>query len=98
MRPVLMTAKFRVNTVTKYDGAETITMSAVVKSEPYNKNGDDENNTFAKFTPNAELSITISNPDLLGKNEPGDELYCDFTRAPKPEPAVDPQAETASAD
>jgi hypothetical protein len=35
----------------------------------------------AKFSPAGELSLTIANPALLGKIEPGQKFYLDFTPA-----------------
>ena len=43
--------------------------------------GSDENNTYAKWTPTAELTMTVNNPALLGKIRPGEEYYLDFVRA-----------------
>ena len=60
--------------------AETLTMTAVGKNN-YNETGDDEDNTFAKFTPGASLVIQIANPALWGKFKHGDKFYVDFTLA-----------------
>jgi len=78
-----MRAKLRINKIDGWENGEgeTLTMSAVAKSEPYPENGEDENNTFARFTPSADLRITITNPDLIGKFEEGEEFYLDFTKA-----------------
>ena len=76
-----MRAKLRVSNVEPYDGGENLSFSAVAKSEPYDKKGSDENNTFASFTPMAELKMTVNNPTLLGKFEVGQEFYVDFTPA-----------------
>ncbi|WP_204367562.1 hypothetical protein [Janthinobacterium sp. HH01] len=43
--------------------------------------GSDEDNSFARWTPSAELTMTINNPDLLGKFKVGDKFYVDFTPA-----------------
>lgn len=76
-----MRAKLRVNDVEPYDGGENLSFSAVSKSEPYDEKGSDENNTYASFTPMAELKMTVNNPNLLGKFEVGQEFYVDFTPA-----------------
>ncbi len=81
-----MRAKLRVTEVNRYthEGqtmSESVTMTAVAKDGPYPDDGSDENNTFAKFTPSASLTITIANPALFGQHNPGDVFYVDFTRA-----------------
>lgn len=71
----MMRAKFQVRSVTKMEGGnEQVKMSAVT-------NGTPEDNTYSKFTPGGSLEITISNPDLCGKINPGDKFYMDFTKA-----------------
>lgn len=62
-------------------GTETVHFSAVGKDEPYGDDGSDENNTFAKFTPSADLRIHIANPELIGAHKVGDVFYVDFTPA-----------------
>lgn len=78
---VTMRAKMQVTSVVKHDGSETLTMMAVCKPEGYPEDGSDEDNSFARWTPNAELSMTINNPDLLGKFEPLQKFYVDFIEA-----------------
>jgi hypothetical protein len=46
----------------------------VSRSTPYPDDGSDEDNTFAKFSPSVDLSITIANPALLGQFRPGQTL------------------------
>lgn len=75
----LMRAKMRVNNIVSHSDSETLNMSAVGKSEGYESDGKDENNTFAMFTPAAELTIHIANPALNGKFNEGQEFYVDFT-------------------
>lgn len=63
------------------DGAksmEVLTMHAVAKSTAYPEDGTDEDNTFAKWSPGANLSINIANPDLWDKFKVGDKFYVDF--------------------
>ena len=43
--------------------------------------GLDEDNSFAKFTPTAELTMAVRNPELLGKIKPGQKFYLDFKLA-----------------
>ena len=82
----MMRAKMVVNYVTSLADAEkkvtqeTIKFSAVSKNEGYPDDGLDENNTFATFTPSAQLEMSITNPALLGKMAPGDTFYVDFTK------------------
>ncbi len=78
----------RLNAEGRYDPAatptktmETLTMHGVCKSK-YDADGLDEDNTFAKFSPGANLSINIANPALWGKFKAGDKFYVDFTPAP----------------
>lgn len=60
---------------------ETLTMHAVAKNSAYPEDGSDEDNTFAKFSPGANLSINIANPVLWGKFTVGEKFYVDFTPA-----------------
>lgn len=76
-----MRAKLKVTNVEPFDGGENLSFSAVGKSEPYDEKGSDENNTYASFTPTAELKMTVNNPNLLGKFKVGQEFYVDFTPA-----------------
>lgn len=59
---------------------ETLTMHAVCKNG-YDETGLDEDNTFAKWSPGATLSINIANPALWGQFKHGDKFYVDFTPA-----------------
>jgi hypothetical protein len=74
-----MRAKFVVSSVLVMGTCEKVSFSGVSKSTPYPADGSDEDNTFAKFTPQADCSITIANPALLGKYKPGQKYYADFT-------------------
>lgn len=61
------------------NGVEELLFTAVSKNDGYPEDGSDENNTFAKWTPFAELKMSITNPDLIGKFSEGQEFYVDFT-------------------
>jgi hypothetical protein len=74
-----MRAKLQVASVTKHQGCEVLNFHAVCKSGSYPTDGSDEDNTFARFTPSAELKMTVNNPALLGQFEPGQKFYVDFT-------------------
>lgn len=83
-----MRAKLRVTQVTKFGpNTEQLAFCGVSKSGPYPEDGSDEDNTFAKFSPSVDLKITITNPTLVGKFEPGDTFYVDFTPVPAPNAA-----------
>lgn len=59
--------------------SEKLRFNAVSKKEGYDATGDDENNTFAKWSPSAEFEITVANPALWGKFKEGNEYYVDFS-------------------
>lgn len=81
----LMRAKLKVGSVSIFrDGqdnttAEQVTFHGVAKSTAYPADGSDEDNTFAKFSPSVNLTITIANPALFGKLVVGNAFYVDFT-------------------
>jgi hypothetical protein len=84
----VMRAKMQVGMVQEHfygpDGAksaETLSMHAVCKNK-YDETGNDEDNTFAKWSPGAALTIQIANPELWGKFKHGDKFYVDFSPAP----------------
>lgn len=60
--------------------SETLTLNAVCASS-YDNTGLDEDNTYARFSPSAELIITITNPALFDKFVVGEKYYLDFTKA-----------------
>lgn len=60
---------------------ETLAMHAVAAPK-YDAGGLDEDNTYAKMSPGASLSINIANPALFGKFHVGQRFYVDFTEAP----------------
>lgn len=77
-----MRAKFVISRVEKYATSEKVVFNAVGKSTAYPEDGSDEDNTYAKYSPSAECSIHIANPALLGKFNPGEKFYVDFTPVP----------------
>lgn len=79
-----MGAKMQVSKVERFAGSDRITCHAVA-AKSYPADGSDEDNTYAKFSPSGELSLTIANPVLLGVIEPGRKFYLDFTLAAEPE-------------
>ena len=60
---------------------EEIAFNTVCGKKPYGPNGENEDNTFALFTPSGNLTLNINNPALLGKLKPGQRYYLDFTEA-----------------
>lgn len=84
----VMRAKLKITNIVGYTGSDDDKMqlqvlhfSAVGPSGSYPADGSDENNTFAKWTPNAELSMSITNPALFDQFSEGEEFYVDFTKA-----------------
>ena len=82
----IMRAKMQVSMVMEHKNPggdvyqETLYMHAVCKNS-YDETGNDEDNTFAKWSPGAHLEINIANPALFGKLKHGDKFYVDFTPA-----------------
>ena len=80
----MMRAKMKVSAVTRHSElVEELVFSAVSKSDGYPPDGTDENNSYAMWTPSAELNMSITNPVLIGKFQIGQEFYVDFTLAEK---------------
>lgn len=76
----MMRAKMKVTNVNHHnENYEDLSFSAVAKCSGYPEDGSDENNTFAKWTPMAELRMSITNQALVGKFTVGQEFYVDFT-------------------
>lgn len=81
-----MRAKFDVVNVaeSKNDQQETtiehIKMMAV-SSKPFDKDGNSEDNSFARWTPSGDLVISITNPSLFGKIKIGQSFYLSFDLA-----------------
>lgn len=76
-----MRAKLRVGSVVPSGEGEIVQFHAVSKSDGYPADGSDENNTYAKWSPQADFTLNVQNPALLGKHVPGAEFYVDFTPA-----------------
>jgi hypothetical protein len=82
---MMMRAKMKVSNIEANPdyGTETLSFSAVAKNGAYPEDGSDENNTYAKYTPMAEMRMTIQNPALIGKFAIDQMFYVDFTEAAK---------------
>ena len=68
-----MQAKLKVQYVVSAGDSEVLIMAPVTT-------GSEENKSFAKWTPWGKLELGISNPNLLGTFNPGDEYIVDFTK------------------
>lgn len=76
-----MRAKMQIQKIEQHQTQEILTMNCVCKTGGYGDDGLDEDNQFAKFSPSGSLTITVSNPALLGKFKPGEKYYLDFSKA-----------------
>jgi hypothetical protein len=77
-----MRAKMVVTSIKPYGEPvtqENLSLMAVTGKYPFGPNGESEDNTYARYTPMANLSITINNPALIGQCKVGDRFYVDFT-------------------
>lgn len=80
-----MRAKVQVGAVITVQGgeAEVLHFHGVAKNSAYPADGSDEDNTFAKFSPSINLQLQLANPNLIGKFQPGDTFYLDFSPVEK---------------
>jgi len=76
-----MHAKLQVTKVTKQSESFVQLELAAVTTTIYGPNGENDDNTFARWTPTANLSMSITNPALVDKFIVGQKFYLDFTRA-----------------
>lgn len=79
-----MRAKVKLNHLQPHQGAEVLVFNPVCPPKGYPIDGLDEDNTFAKFSPSGQFTITITNPALLGRFIVGETYYVDFTPVPIP--------------
>jgi len=75
-----MRAKLQVSSVTLHTGCEVLKFSAVA-AKAYPADGSDDDNSYAKWSPVADLNLTVTNPALFGKIKPGQKYYVDFILA-----------------
>lgn len=73
-----MRAKMRVESVQNHGVTESLRLQAVCPPK-FNEDGTSEDNTFARYTPYAQLDMGITNPALVGTFKPGQVFYVDFT-------------------
>lgn len=82
-----MRAKMQVQSVKRLVGADGNVVAEELSAYPvcgtggFGVDGESEDNTFARYTPSGSLTLTVNNPDLLGKILPGQKFYVDFTPA-----------------
>lgn len=62
-------------------GSEKIELFAVCGNQPFGPNGESEDNTYARYTPEGTLKLAITNPALRGFFKPGQKFYVDMTPA-----------------
>ncbi len=90
-----MRAKLQVMSVTDIQGAapewtpenrvtvktgERLMFMAVGLGRAYEKDGSgDDDNTYARWSPQANFDLVCMNPALFGQFKPGDKYYVDFT-------------------
>ena len=80
-----MRAKLKIGHIVKHSPeCETLHFHGVSKCTGYPSDGSDEDNTYAKFSPMAELKLMIANPALIGKFQAGQTFYVDFTEVIAP--------------
>jgi hypothetical protein len=76
-----MRAKFKVTKVELHsESSQQVTMMAVTDKQ-FDKDGNSDDNSFARWTPCGELKMTITNPNLVGALKEGEKYYLDFTLA-----------------
>lgn len=75
-----MRAKMLVQSVEMFQHLNRVKMTAVC-SKGFGPKGESEDNTYARHTPSGQITLDITNPDLLGKLAPGQKFYVDFTEA-----------------
>lgn len=74
-----MRAKFRLNKITTHNPEyEELEFNAVTTA-PFDKDGNSEDNSFARWTPSASLKMSITNPNLIGTFKENTKFYVDFT-------------------
>lgn len=77
----ILRCKMRVQSVAQYKNEDGSVGSEEVKLQAvYGAEGTD-NAQWSKWTPSANFSITINNPDAFDKLSKGHEFYVDFTPA-----------------
>jgi len=71
-------AKFRVSSITHYEGSNTSVKLAPVVG------GSEENKRFYKYTPGGLIELSTVNEESAAQFKVGAEYYVDFTLVPGP--------------
>lgn len=91
-------ARLSVQSVTDYGNYQSVHLTAVHSNDPASPNY-----SFSKFTPSAELKLTVTNPDAFGFFVAGQSYDLEFTSlaavaAPASEPVSEPATTTVASD
>ena len=76
-----MRAKFQVTGVTKSGDTMVELKMMAVTDKDFNPDGESDDNDFARWTPSGEVTMVITNPNLLNTFKAGQKFYLDFTEA-----------------
>ena len=76
-----MRAKFLVTKVEQVNPTTQRVAMMAVSDAPFSAEGASDDNSFARWTPSGELTMTITNPNLVGALPEGKKFYLDFTEA-----------------
>lgn len=76
--PNLMRAKFYCTNVEKSDDNWHSDPYEKLYFQPVVGEGSEENKSFSKYTPSGYLEMVVTNEQLHGKINQGDEFYLDF--------------------
>jgi hypothetical protein len=69
-----MRAKFTIESINSTEYGDQVKFVA-----KYDCKNSPEDNSYSKYTPSADASLSITNPALIGKFKPGQQFYVDFT-------------------
>lgn len=69
-----------VDSINKIKCGENVKFMAVCGEEPFKEGGLSDDNTFAKWTPVANMEMIINNPALFGTLVPGTKYYVYFRK------------------
>jgi hypothetical protein len=72
-------AKVYVESVKLHTGGNEEVQFRAVTNKPFDKDGLNEDNTYAKYSPSADFRLMVANPALFGHFKPAKYYYVDFT-------------------
>lgn len=84
MSEAIMRCKMRANWVKQSMSAEGKVESEEINFQAVYGNEGTENAKWAKWTPSAQFSITVNNPEAFGRLSKGGEYFVDFIPVEKP--------------